>query len=709
VKSSTKIHLSHYFIAFLFIIVCNSLLSNKLTKAYEALVEFNYFEAKRLFYKSVKKNPAPASFGLATIYYRKDNPFHSLDSAFKYIQIAKSNMASVKLKTKVKLEEFKYTDEAILELEQSISKGFYAICLNEKTIDCFNLFIKNHGHSYLISNAIKIRDSIDFSFVKSKNSSVSTSEFMNKYPQSYLKDEAQNLFYKQQFFEYTNKETLTSYILFLKECKENPYRTEAENKIYAMSTNSNTLKAIENFIEEFPQNKNVPDAWRRLYRIYMNDGYNSSKFETFLKRYPEYPFGNEIKNDEALSKLVLLPIEIEGKWGFMNENGKIIIPPTYDEAGYFFDDLAAVKSNEKYGYISKSNKWIIEPFFDDASDFSESRAIIEKNNKMGLIDRNGFVIFETSFEDIGPLSDGLMYAKKDSLYGYYTKNRINRIPDKFEIAESFENGLAHVRIEGKEAIIDSVGNFVVKPYFEEIDFYSDTLFVFSENEKFGICTKDGTPLHEAKYDFIGELENNRSIYVIDNKLGYFDEQAKIIIPASFETYPNFQTFSIFKNGLARVRRNGKMGLIDLNGKIFLPFNYQEIGSISNLISFKKNELWGYLDNSGKEKIKPSYEYAESFINNRSIVTKDSLMGLIDPNEKFVIQNVYSTITWLDDTNLLLVESGKLYGVYSDDGKILIPLSYQSITKINEDYLMLKIGNKVDYFKIKEQKLIEVNK
>jgi hypothetical protein len=42
--------------------------ATKITKGYEALQEFNYFEAKKLFTKSLKKHPAPASFGLATIY-----------------------------------------------------------------------------------------------------------------------------------------------------------------------------------------------------------------------------------------------------------------------------------------------------------------------------------------------------------------------------------------------------------------------------------------------------------------------------------------------------------------------------------------------------------------------------------------------------------------------------------------------------------------
>jgi hypothetical protein len=706
VKLSDKFYSLRYILAFLIIFLSNQALSNKLTKAYEALTEFNYFEAKRLFYKSIKKNPAPASFGLATIYFRKDNPFHSLDSAFKYIQIAKRNMSFVKLKTKIKLEHFNYSDEAILELEQNISKGFFSICLEDKTVACFDQFIKNHAYSYLISNAIKLRDSIDFNEVKLKNNSNATNEFILRYPQSYLKDEAQNLFYKQQYFEYTNKETLTSYLQFLKECSSNPYRSEAENKIYSISTASNTLKSIENFIKDFPDNRNVPDAWRRLYRTFMNDGYNSSKFEAFMRRYPDYPYGNEIKNDEALSKLILLPVEIDGKWGYIDDNGKLIIPATYSEAGYFNDDLAAVQKDGKYGYISKSNKVVIEAIYDDAQDFSDSRGIVEKNGKYGLIDRNGFLIFETIFEEIGPLSEGLLYAKKDSLYGYYTKNRINRIPEKFEEAESFEGGMARVKIEGKQAIIDSVGSFIVKPFYEEIDFYSDTLLIFIENDKYGICKLDGTKIHEPKYDYIGKLDNSRGIFVENNKIGYFNEQASIVIPANFDTYPNYQSYSVFKNGFAGAKKGGKMGLIDINGKTFVPFGFQEIGTITNLISFKKNDKWGFIDNTGKEKIKATYEYAESFINNRAIVTKDSLMGVIDQNEKFIIQNVYSSIVWFENTNLFLVESGKLYGIYDTNGKILVPLSYQSITKLNDDYFSLKIGNKLDYFSIKEQKLIK---
>ena len=57
----------------------------KIDAAYKALSMFDYFKAKELFYGSLQKKPAEASYGLAILFYRTDNPFSDIDSAAKYI------------------------------------------------------------------------------------------------------------------------------------------------------------------------------------------------------------------------------------------------------------------------------------------------------------------------------------------------------------------------------------------------------------------------------------------------------------------------------------------------------------------------------------------------------------------------------------------------------------------------------------------------
>ena len=42
-----------------------------------------------------------------------------------------------------------------------------------------------------------------------------------------------------------------------------------------------------------------------------------------------------------------------GKWGFVNTQGKEVIPLKYDNAGFFSEGLAIVKLNGKIGYVDK--------------------------------------------------------------------------------------------------------------------------------------------------------------------------------------------------------------------------------------------------------------------------------------------------------------------------------------------------------------------
>uniref|UniRef100_C6DZC6 KWG Leptospira repeat protein n=1 Tax=Geobacter sp. (strain M21) TaxID=443144 RepID=C6DZC6_GEOSM len=43
----------------------------------------------------------------------------------------------------------------------------------------------------------------------------------------------------------------------------------------------------------------------------------------------------------------LMPIGFAGKWGYVNDAGKMVVKPIYDDAYDFDDGLAAVVSNGK--------------------------------------------------------------------------------------------------------------------------------------------------------------------------------------------------------------------------------------------------------------------------------------------------------------------------------------------------------------------------
>ena len=82
-------------------------LKSNIDKGFAALNEYDYFKAKKVFYTCAIKYRKLADFGLATIYYRKDNPFHNIDSAYACIKRSEDVLMLANSKTQKKMLKWK--------------------------------------------------------------------------------------------------------------------------------------------------------------------------------------------------------------------------------------------------------------------------------------------------------------------------------------------------------------------------------------------------------------------------------------------------------------------------------------------------------------------------------------------------------------------------------------------------------------------------
>lgn len=73
----------------------------------------------------------------------------------------------------------------------------------------------------------------------------------------------------------------------------------------------------------------------------------------------------------------------------------------YDEVDCIKQGLAVVKKNGKYGYVNQNGKLIVKPKYDKASNiFKEYQwGAVELNNKTGLIDKTGKVIVPIIYDE----------------------------------------------------------------------------------------------------------------------------------------------------------------------------------------------------------------------------------------------------------------------------------------------------------------------
>jgi len=72
----------------------------------------------------------------------------------------------------------------------------------------------------------------------------------------------------------------------------------------------------------------------------------------------------------------LAAVMSNGKWGYADGKGRMVIPAKFDEAGGFSELFAAVMLNGKFGYIDKDGMMVIPPKYLSAKPFYGGLALV---------------------------------------------------------------------------------------------------------------------------------------------------------------------------------------------------------------------------------------------------------------------------------------------------------------------------------------------
>ena len=66
----------------------------------------------------------------------------------------------------------------------------------------------------------------------------------------------------------------------------------------------------------------------------------------------------------------------DGKWGYINTSGELVIPLQFELARPFSEGLAAVKQDGKWGFIDQTGKVMISPQYDYVLNFQDGLAVV---------------------------------------------------------------------------------------------------------------------------------------------------------------------------------------------------------------------------------------------------------------------------------------------------------------------------------------------
>lgn len=90
--------------------------------------------------------------------------------------------------------------------------------------------------------------------------------------------------------------------------------------------------------------------------------------------------GEQVYEDvKVFADTTYTAVKLDGKWCFIDKDGKRKSDKTYDDARAYLNGLAAVNINGKWGFVDENEELVIENIYDDAKDFNEKGSCFVKN------------------------------------------------------------------------------------------------------------------------------------------------------------------------------------------------------------------------------------------------------------------------------------------------------------------------------------------
>lgn len=260
-------------------------------------------------------------------------------------------------------------------------------------------------------------------------------------------------------------------------------------------------------------------------------------------------FRNEEYVEKWFKHYPLVRIRINGKYGFVDQKGREIVPPKYEETHdtYFWNRLSVMKVRlgDRYGFINSEGKEVVPCIYQDVKgkDFLHPY-VVKKDGKYAYMDKNGKILtdFQYSSADYTfgfGISKKMAAVCKDGKYGFINELGQEVIPLQYQYADTFHEGLAAVVKDNKVGFINENGEVVI-PFIYEVAYsndsdgrcltwssFNDGNTILKKNGKWGIIDKQGNPITEFKYDwcsscsYLGDYEmtcSGKTVYV--NILGH---------------------------------------------------------------------------------------------------------------------------------------------------------------------------------------------
>lgn len=362
----------------------------------------------------------------------------------------------------------------------------------------------------------------------------------------------------------------------------------------------------------------------------------------------------------------------------------------------------------------------------------------DKFDGLNVIDRQMFIskkiaekrkILETMYELSLPREGRIRIRdKKTKKYGFINEQMELVVPCEYDFCGHFIDGLAFTYDKKAAFQIDQAGNIHELPSYNyyEVSNFSDGLALVRKDKEgnYAYINKEGKEIINVFYPkgCCSFREGLATVVNADCKIGFIDKTGIEVIPCQFDT------ITIFSEGLASVKINDKYGFIDKTGKMVIPCKYDITSDFSEGLAKVtiNNKYGGFIDKTGEIVI----SYSSSLISDipegltllpireqyrrvyqnfmvmpnisdfseglALVITNNKYDGFFEYPWEIIIP--YSKCGCIGNFSegLAFVKLNDKYGVINKTGRTVIPYKYDAVGNFSEGLAIVEINNKYGF-------------
>ena len=246
--------------------------------------------------------------------------------------------------------------------------------------------------------------------------------------------------------------------------------------------------------------------------------------------------------------------------------------------------------------------------------------------------------------------------------------------------KTFATGYYTIYENGKWGVIDTKQNIIINPSYDEMIIVPDNtkpLFIATVNTNYETGAFETKVLNEKGEERFTDYNKVEVIYNQDKSNNLW-----------------------FEKNMLKVQKDGKYGLINLEGKEILPTEYNEIRVIpgtKNVVLTIKDSKQGIVDNTGRVLVENKYasissisdKYEDGFI----VKADNGKFGVVNSNGELVVETKYDEIKNASGNKMYVVKEGNTWKIIDEDKKEYLSGAFEDVKEINLGNVVIKKGGK----------------